>query len=163
MCVCVCVCVCVSLCVCVCVCVCMCVCVCWERERERERAESFPRPAYPQIHLSALQTARVRIFRFMTGLFSLFCLVLFFVCLFVLGGGGVCLVGAPPINQIRSVNTQRTMFSIIYLLRTVCELTFSIKQMHYKTGTLWHSDASILFMSAKVPSASAKVVLDKRP
>ena len=65
------------------------------------------------------------------------------------------------------------------LLRTVCELTFSIKQMHYKTGTLWHSDASILFTSAeavldkrhsdafilftsaKVPPASAQVVLDE--
>ena len=46
-------------------------------------------------------------------------------------------------------------FSIMYLLRTVCELTFSIKQMHYKTGTLWHSDASILL-------TSANVVLDKR-
>ena len=46
-------------------------------------------------------------------------------------------------------------FSIIYLLRTVCELTFSIKQMHYITGTLRHSDASILFMSANV-------ILDKR-
>ena len=81
----------------------MCVCVRErERERERERAESFPRPAYPKIHLSVLQTARVRIYRFMTGLFSLFCLVLFFICLFVLGGGEVCSVGAPPINQIRS-------------------------------------------------------------
>ena len=108
-----------------------------ERERERERAESFPRPAYPKIYLSVLQTARVRIFRFMTGLFSLSCFVFrLFVCFGGRGGGGFCLVDAPPINQIRSVNTQRTMFSIIYLLRTVCELTFSIKQMHYKTGTL---------------------------
>ena len=37
----------------------------------------------------------------------------------------------------------------------MCELTFSIKQMHYKIGTLWHSDASILL-------TSANVVLDKR-
>ena len=46
-------------------------------------------------------------------------------------------------------------FSIMYLSRTACELTFSIKQMHYKIGTLWHSDASILL-------TSANVVLDKR-
>ena len=45
----------------------MCVCVCWERERERERT------AYPKIHLSVLQAICVRIFRFMIGLFSLFC------------------------------------------------------------------------------------------
>ena len=104
-----------------------------ERERERERTESFPRPAYPKIHLSVLQTACVRIFRFMTALFS-FCLVWFF-----------CRCTTYQSQQ----KCQRTMFSIIYLLRTVWELTFSIKQMHYKTGTLWHSDASILFTLQK--------------
>ena len=131
------------MCVCVFVCkfVCVCVCVLRERERERERAESFPRPAYPKIHRSVLQTARVRIYRFMTGLFSLFCLVLFFICLFVclfffFGGGGGLLGGCTTYQSNQKFNTQRTMFSIIYLLRTVCELTFSIKQMHYKTDTL---------------------------
>ena len=120
----------------------MCVCVCVlrererererDRERERERAESFPRPAYPKIHLSVLQTARVRIYRFMTGLFSLFCLVFhLFVCF-----GGVLLGGCTTYQSNQKFNTQRTMFSIIYLLRTACELTCSIKQMHYKTGTL---------------------------
>ena len=85
-------------------------------------------------------------------------------------------------NQSRQ-KVSKDNFSIIYLLRTACKLTFSIKQMHYKTGTRWHSDASILFTyanvvldkrhsdalilftSAKVLSAtsvSAKVVLDKR-
>ena len=74
------------------------VCVCVDRERERERGErerggggererlertvSFPKPVYPKIHLSVLQTVCVRIFRFMIGLFSLFCLVLLFFFLF---------------------------------------------------------------------------------
>ena len=61
-------------------------------------------------------------------------------------------VDAPPFNQDKKMSKDN--FSIIYLLRTVCELTFS-KQMHYKTGTLWHSDTSILF-------TSANVILDKR-
>ena len=52
----------------------MCVCL----ERERERTVSFPRPAHPKIHLSVLQTVCVRIFRSVTGLFSLFCLWLLF-------------------------------------------------------------------------------------
>ena len=68
-------------------CVCVYVCVERERERERERTVSFPRPAYPKIYLSVLQAVCVRIFRFMIGLFSLFCfvcLVGWFFCLFVL-------------------------------------------------------------------------------
>ena len=73
----------------------------------------------------------------------LVCFVLFFCFFFA---------DAPPINQDKKVSKDN--FSIMYLLRTVCELTFSIKQMHYKTGTLWHSDASILL-------TSANVVLDK--
>ena len=161
----------------------MCVCVEKERERERERERehtvSFPRPAYPKIHLSGIQTVWVRIFIFMIGLFSLFCVFVLFSFLFVCFGF-FCFffADAPLINQDKKVSKDN--FSIIYLLRTVCELTFSIKQMHYKTGTLCHSDASIFFMSAvvlderhsdafilftsaKVPSASAKVILDKRP
>ena len=117
-----------------------------ERERKRERTESFPRPAYPKIHLSVLQT--VSVFSDLWPDYFV-CFVLFFFC------------GCTTYQSKQKC--QRTMFSIIYLLRTVCELTFLIKQMHYKTGTLWHSDASILFTSAKVPSATAKVVLDKRP
>ena len=150
---------------CVCVCACVCACVCWERER----TVSFSRPAYPQIHLSVLQTVCV-----FSDLWSdyLVCFVLLFVCLFVF------FCGWPPINHDKKVSKDN--FSIIYLSRTVCELTFSIKQMHCKTGTLWHSDASILFTSANVvldkrhsdafilstsakfPSASAKAVLDKK-
>ena len=38
----------------------------------------------------------------------------------------------------------------------MCKLTFSIMQMHYKTGTLWHSATFKLF-------TSAKVILDKWP
>ena len=130
-------------------CVSVCVSVLIEREGERERGGeerelyplTFPRPAYPKIHLSVLQTVCVRIFRFMIGLFSLFCLVLLFFA------------DVPPIRQDKKVS--KGNFSIIYLSRTVCELTFSMKQPHYKTGTLWHSDASILF-------TSANVVLDER-
>ena len=168
-----------------------CVCVCLrEREsvcvlvRERERAVSFPRPAYQNTSVSTPNC--VRIFRFMIGLFSLFYLVLCFVCVcFFL----VCLcvwcvyvcvcARAWTTNQSRQKKKKsKDNFSIIYLLRTECEITFSRKQMHYKTSTLWHLDASILFMSAnvilderhasilftssKVLSASAKVFLDKR-
>ena len=62
--------------------VCVCVCV----ERERERTVSLPRPAYPKIHLSVLQAVCVRIFRFMIGLFSLFCfLFVWFLFLFFCG------------------------------------------------------------------------------
>ena len=56
----------------------MCVCVCVLRERERERAVSFPRPAYPKIHVST--PSCVRIFRFMIGLFSLVCFVFCLFC-----------------------------------------------------------------------------------
>ena len=125
-----------------CVCVFVCVCVERERERERERNCILSQACYPKIHLSVLQTVCVCIFRFIIGLFSfffLFCFASFFS-------------DAPPFNQDKKVSKDN--FSIIYLLRTVCELTFSIKQMHYKTGTPWHSDASILFTSGNV--------LDKR-
>ena len=88
------------------VCVCVCVCVLRERERKKEReiTVSFPRPAYPKIHLSVLQTVCVRIFRFMIGLFSLFCLVL---CLFVLFRG--FFFGCPT-NQSRQNKVSRTIF-----------------------------------------------------
>ena len=43
--------------------------------------------------------------------------------------------------------THGVMFSTSAFLQSL--------ELHYKTGTLWHSDASILFTSAKVPSASA--------
>ena len=58
-------------------------------------------------------------------------------------------------HSIKTKKCQRTIFLSYNLLRTVRKLTFSIKQMHYITGTLRHSDASILF-------TSANVVLDKR-
>ena len=137
-------------------CVCVCVRVCGEREREREkerereggrerereRTVSFPRPAYPKIHLSVLQTVCVRIFRFMNGLISLFCFAFFFF--------------GCTTNQSRQKSLKGQFFyHLSFILRTECELTFSIKQMHYKTGTLWHSDASILL-------TSVDVVLDKR-
>ena len=56
-----------------------------KRERERERENSIlSQTCLPQnTDLSVLQTVCVHIFRFMIGLFSLFCLVLFcflFVC-----------------------------------------------------------------------------------
>ena len=78
-----------------------CVCVC------AERTVSFPRPAYPKIHLSVLQTVCVRIFRFMIGLFSLFYLV--FVCLFVFAD-------APPINQDNPKKVSKDNFSTIALI-----------------------------------------------
>ena len=52
---------------------------------------------------------------------------------------------APPINQ----KCKRTFFSIIHLVRTVYELTFSNYTPHYKTtmlyktGSLWHLDTFI--------------------
>ena len=51
-----------------------------------------------------------------------------------------CFTDAPPINQNKTV--WKDNFHIIHLVKTVCELTFSIIQMHYKTGKLWHSYAS---------------------
>ena len=63
-------------------------------------------------------------------------------------------MGAPPINQNKKVSKDN--FPTISLVRTVCELTFSIIQTHNKTGTLGHSDAFILF-------TSAKIVADQRP
>ena len=109
----------------------MCVCVDREGERERgvggrERTVSFPRPVYPKIHLSVLQTVCVRIFRFMIGLFSLFC---FFLRMYH--------------QSVKTKKRQRTIF-LSYIFQEQCELTFSIKQTHYKTGTLWHSYAFIL-------------------
>ena len=83
------------------VCVCVCVCVLRERERERERQrerELYPFPDLPTPkYMSELQAVCVHNFRFMIGLFSLFCFVLFFVCLFVC----CCFffADAPPINQ----------------------------------------------------------------
>ena len=143
------------------------VCVCWERERELYPFPDLPTPK----HICQHSKLSVSVF---SDLWSDY-LVCFVLSCFALG----FFADAPPINQDKKVSKEN--FSIIYLLRTVCELTFSIKQMHYKTGTLWHSDASILFpsanvvldkrhsdafillTSAKVSPASAKVVLDKRP
>ena len=50
-------------------------------------------------------------------------------------------VDAPPISQNKTVS--KVNFSIIYLVRTVCELTSLIIQTHYTRST-------ILFTSAKV-------------
>ena len=67
----------------------MCVCVEREREREgereRERTVSFPRPAYPKIHLSVLQTVSVFSDLWLNYLVCLVCLVVF--CLFVFAAG----------------------------------------------------------------------------
>ena len=158
---------------CVCVCVCVRVCVLRQRERESERERERERELYrdrderererererelnpfPDLptpkYICQYSKLPVSVFSDLWPHYLVFVLFWFF-----------CRCTTYQSQQ----KCQRTMFSIIYLLRTVWELTFSIKQMHYKTGTLWHSDASILFTSAKVPSASAstKVFLDKRP
>ena len=122
-----------------------------ERERERgwegggggERTVSFPRPVYPKIHLSVLQTVCVRIFRFMIGLFRFFFFFFFFA-------------DVPPISQDKKVS--KGNFSIIHLSRTVCELTFSIKQTHYKTGILWHSYA---FISVTLRLLKSRLLVQK--
>ena len=107
-----------------------------ERERERERTASFPRPAYPKILLSVLQTACVCIFRFMTRLFSLFCLFGVFF--------GKCTT-----NQSKQKKCQRKMF-LSSFKNSVWTHIFN-----YQSFWIRHLDASILFTSAKV--------LDKRP
>ena len=66
------------------------------------------RPAYPKILLSVVQTAYIRIFRFLT----------------------IFLADTPPISQNETVSNVNFFF-IIHLVRTVCELTSSIIQMHY--------------------------------
>ena len=53
-------------------------------------------------------------------------------------------VDAPQINQNKTVSKDN--FSTIHLVRTVCEFKCSIIQTHYRTGTLWHSDAFTLFV-----------------
>ena len=124
--------------------------MCVERERERE----IERELHPFLDLPTpkyfcqYSELPVSVFSdiWLDYLVCLFCLVSF-------------LADAPPINQNKKMSKDN--FSVIYLLRRVSELTFSIIQKHYKSDTLWHLDASILFTSAKV--LSAKVVLDKRP
>ena len=95
------------------------------------------RPAYPKIRLSVLQIAYVHIFWISPPsprwIF--------------LADAASC--QAPPINQNKKMSKDK--FSIMYLVRTVCEL----HKRTTKTGTLWHSDAFILH-------TSAKVVLDQR-
>ena len=54
----------------------------------------------------------------------------------------------------------KDIFSIIHLVRTVQEFTFSTIQTHYITSTLWHSD---VFFSFVILSTSVTVVLDQRP
>ena len=90
------------------------------------------RPAYPEILLSVLRTAHVRIFTFLTGFF----------------------VDAPPISQNEAVSkvnfpiihlvrtvceltVSKVNFSIIHLVKTVCEPTFSIIQTYYTRTTLF--------------------------
>ena len=63
--------------------------------------------------LSVLQTAYVRIFRFLTRFFA----------------------DVPPISQNKTV--PNVNFSIIHLAKTVCELTFSIIQSHCTRTTLF--------------------------
>ena len=130
--------------------------------------------------MSVLQTVCVRIFRFMIRLFSSFCFVFLFAfvfCLFVFFSG--CTTNQSKLKSVKgqffyhisfknSVRTQ--IFNETDALQNWHTMTlgrlyflYVIKQMHYKTGTLWHSDAFIFFTSAKVPSASATVVLGKRP
>ena len=139
----------------------MCVCVCVldrEREREkgrggggRERTVSFPRPVYPKIHLSVLQTDCVRIFRFMIGLFSLFCLVLRFFC-------------GCTTNQSRQKSVKGQFYYHISFKNNVRTHIFNKTDVlqNWYTMTLGRLYFGY-FTTAKVPSASAKVVLDKRP
>ena len=71
------------------------------------------RPVHSKVLLSILQTAKVHIFRFLTRFFA----------------------DAPPISQNEAVS--KVNFSIIHLVRTVCELTFSIIQTHNTRTTLF--------------------------
>ena len=127
-------------------CVTLCVCVCVEREKERVRErerELYPFPILPTPKYIC-QYSKLSVYVF-SDLWSdyLACFVLLFFS------------DAPPINQDKKSVKGQFFYHLSFILRTVCELTFSIKQMHYKTGTLWHSDASILL-------TSVNVVLDKR-
>ena len=61
---------------------------------------------------------------------------------------------APPINQTQK-KLSKDNFSLIHLYEQCVNSYFqlyrcSAKLAHYETGTLWHSDAYILFTSAKV-------------
>ena len=143
-----------------CHCVWVCVCVCvererkreWERvserdresERERERErELYPFPNLPTPnYICQYSKLSVSVFSDLwSDYLACFVLLFFFGC---------------TTNQSRQKSVKGQFFyHLSFTLRTVCELTFSIKQMHYKTGTLWHSDASILL-------TSVNVVLDKR-
>ena len=71
------------------------------------------RPAYPKILLSILRTAYVRIFRFLTRLFC------------------GCTTNQSKQSSVKGI------CSNIRLVRTVCELTFSIIQTHYTRTTLF--------------------------
>ena len=126
--------------------------------------------------MSVLQTVCVRIFRFMIGLFSLFCLV--FVCLFV------CFCGCTT-NQSRqkkSVKGQFFYHSPCFFKNSERTHIFNktkctTKLVHYDTRTLllclrllmsfWIKDTRTpLFCLRLLKSrllASAEVVLDKRP
>ena len=78
---------------------------------------TISRPAYPKTLLSVLQTAYVRIFRFLTRSFFL-------------------QMHHQSLNQSKQ-NSVKGQFCIIHLVRTVGELTSSIIQMHYTWTTLF--------------------------
>ena len=130
-------------------CVCVCVCVCVERERKwgcgggggRDRQTDRQRHncmlSQTCLPRNTCQYSRLPVSTF----FDLWpdCLVCF--VLFCFGA-----FFAMHHQSIKAKKVSKDNFAIIYLLRTVCELTFSVRQMHYKTGTQRHSDASVLFL-----------------
>ena len=139
-------------------------CVCVERKRERERTVSFPRPAYSKIHLSVLQTVCVCIFRFMIGLFSLFCLFGWFCCCFLFFCG--C-----TYNQSRQKKCQRTIFrqtcSIALWTPTpvsnVIPIVFSIpNSISAILNTCWSFTSEFKGLRTKFIRLSSVFALDSR-
>ena len=66
-------------------------------------------------------------------------------------------------QSIKTKKVSKDNSTITHLVRTVCELKFSIIQTHYKAGTLRHSDAFSLFTSAKVvPGQRLHNIFSKR-
>ena len=130
------------MCVFVCVCVCVCGWVCIEREKERERERElylFPDLPTPK-YICQYSKLSVSVF---SDLWSdyLVCFVL------------LCVLQMHH-QSIKTKTCQRTFFYHISFKNSVWTHIFN-KTDALQNGTLWHSDTSILFMSAKV-------VLDKR-
>ena len=125
----------------------MCVCACALRERENYILSQTCLPQNTSVITPNCLCPYFQVWLY-DRIVSLFCLVPFcFLFCFVVG----FFADAPPINQDKKVSKDN--FSIIYLLRTVCKLTFSIKQMHYKTVTYLCAHVSLcprLYMPKKV-------------